>query len=60
MNHIKHEEQMQPEAAERKELDKKPYDKPRIIYRGTLEAMAGYCSTSSGGKTRMQCYIASS
>jgi hypothetical protein len=41
-------------------LSKKTYEKPQIIYRAPLEAMAGFCSPASGGKRLGQCTIASS
>jgi len=33
------------------EVLKQPYEKPEVIYRAPLEATAGQCTPSGGGKT---------
>ncbi len=37
------------------ETAKQPYEKPDVIYRAPLEAVAGSCPTGSGGKTDINC-----
>jgi hypothetical protein len=32
------------------QIEKKPYEKPAILYRAPLEALAGACPSGSGGK----------
>ncbi|GEM_PF-1934731 len=40
------------------ERDRKPYEKPMIVYRQPLEARASICNPGAGGKSDASCTVA--
>ena len=45
-------------SAQPQEKDvRKPYEKPQVIYRAPLEAMAALCGTPQTGKTGFPCSV---
>ncbi|RMG54351.1 MAG: hypothetical protein D6723_05225, partial [Acidobacteria bacterium] len=40
------------------EKDRKPYEKPMIVYRQPLEARASICNPGAGGKSDATCTVA--
>lgn len=46
---------MNQQATSQPKTEKKPYEKPAVIHRQTLEAVAGVCDTNIGGKEDSGC-----
>lgn len=39
------------------EMPKQPYEKPAVIYRAPLEAVAGQCTPQPPGKANLTCTV---